>query len=78
MINMDGVIYHGDDMLPGVDRFFAFLQVCTKQSIICFYCNNHFCYRKVRKSSFFLRTAASVLPLSSARKSRDSQDLTYV
>ena len=24
---MDGVIYHGDDVLPGVGDFFAFLQV---------------------------------------------------
>lgn len=25
--HMDGVIYHGDDMLPGVEKFFSFLQV---------------------------------------------------
>jgi len=33
ILDMDGVIYHGNDMLPGVADFFAFLQKSNKKFI---------------------------------------------
>jgi len=31
ILDMDGVLYHGDDLLPGVDKFLGWLQGSGKE-----------------------------------------------